>query len=118
MNRENQNGDGLKHYIIDYLNSGEISVTSIACESIMINITLPGLIICQLKICGVHRPPSKPMHDFLNFINQLLESNNSKMVLLGDFNVNVLDTNTPVVHQYENLFLSYGFQNEICLSTP
>ena len=115
--RENQNGGGLKLYVLDYLNSSEISVTSIACEVVMINITLPGLVIGKLKICGLYRPPSKPINEFLNFINQLFESNNSKMVLLGDFNVNVLDTNSQMVHRYENLFLSYGFQNEINLST-
>ena len=104
--RENQNGGGLKLYVLDYLNSSEISVTSIACEVVMINITLPGLVIGKLKICGLYRPPSKPINEFLNFINQLFESNNSKMVLLGDFNVNVLDTNSQMVHRYENLFLS------------
>ena len=115
--RENQVGGGLKLYVLDHLNASKIELESVGCESLLLNINIPGPGINQVKICGIYRPPNKPVGDFFNFVEGLLEINTANMVFLGDFNINLNDIHSSVVHRYKNLFVSHGFQNEIDLPT-
>ena len=46
-------GGGLKLYVLEYSNASKIELESIGCESVQVNINIPGLGINQVKICGI-----------------------------------------------------------------
>jgi len=64
-------------------------------ESVGVDITLGGYVH---TIIGTYRPLSVSINDFnLNFFNMLNNvNNNKKVVVLGDFNIDILSNNPPV----------------------
>ena len=71
-----------------------------------------------INVCGIYRPPDKPIREFCGFMEGIFEHYSRRsLVLLGDFNINILNLNNPLHTLYLNLLQSFGYKNEISLPT-
>ena len=114
---DGHNGGGIKLYYLDHISIARISgFESDSCESVMVRADVPGY--GPISVCGIYRPPQKPIGDFCVYLESLFEhSENRGLVLLGDFNINTLDVRNSNSTHYLNLLESYGYKNEITLPT-
>ena len=65
----------------------------------------------QLFILGFYRPQSGNKHTFCDLVEEILQNNilrNKKILVLGDFNINMLDPD-PLSTNFVNLLRSYHF---------
>ena len=112
-------GGGIKIYYIDNLTvttNETISGCFDSCESLFITTKVPK--IGKLTIGAIYRPPERNIADFCNFLTETLSSiNNSQSMVVGDFNINTLDSNDANVQNYINTFYEYYYVNEISLPT-
>ena len=118
--RPDRLGGGIKVFYLDY-----ISVTILeqftgclnSCESLFLKAYIPGY--GNLHVGCIYRPPSLPVSNFLEFMVEALEFlSDKRCVVLGDFNLDVLRAgHVTYINDYLELFMSYGFFNEIDQST-
>ena len=119
VNRDvSRNGGGIKFYYLDHIDVCILdSFTGIlqSCESLFVEANVPGF--GKLRVCSIYRPPNLSMNGFLRLIEDLLVIHgSSRLVLMGDFNSNVLsDRGDPVI--YKGIMESFGLTNEINLPT-
>ena len=91
-------------------------ISSIHCESIIIRVNVPG--IGYIFLCCIYRPPQTNFYHFCDFIEYLFDHFQDKNVmLLGDMNIDVCNISCSRTLYYNNLLVSYGYKNEICIST-
>lgn len=66
----------------------------------------------QLAIIGLYRSPSGNAELFLSKFEQLLSdvSNKGSFIVMGDFNIDVLDVNDPVTRRFEDVLKSFGLR--------
>ena len=111
-------GGGIKIYYLSHISMNimdNLLVNQPFCEALVIKASVPGF--GKLVVGGIYRPPNSPDNSFLTTMENILSSNcNSRTILTGDFNYNILNPNQHV-HDYTDLFISYGFSNEINLNT-
>ena len=88
------------------------------CEGTFIEIkSHQGVKISNLKsliVGSIYRHPHENFDDFYEILNKTLTkiSQNSNVLLLGDFNINVLSESTTA-KEYKNFLLSFGLRNHI-----
>ncbi|ESN91435.1 hypothetical protein HELRODRAFT_165469 [Helobdella robusta] len=72
-----------------------------------------------LKVIAIYRPPNYKFEPFLNKINLILHAIKSadKTVIVGDFNVNLLDNDSNDSKDFQNLLFSFCFSPLINLPT-
>ena len=71
----------------------------------------------KLFVGGIYRPPDKPMADFYQYADDLLNHfGNRKAALSGDFNVD-FNSEGPVSARFCEFVISYGVRNEIDRAT-
>ena len=109
-------GGGIKIYYLDHISVEIIpNFYSRACEYIVMKADVPGF--GKLCVCSIYRPPQANCNDFFVFIESIFQYfRENNVIILGDMNINVLDTNSQVSY-YNNLLESYGYKNEIYLPT-
>jgi len=73
---------------------------------------------------NIYRPPSDLIESYREFINELspilknLESNNTDVIIAGDFNINLLKVNEkPIFGDYFDMLTSHSFYPKITLPT-
>ena len=111
-------GGGIKMYYLNSISANiidNLTVNSPSCETLFINAKVPS---CEkIIIGGVYRPPNSLHYDFLSIMENSLSSiNNTRSIVTGDFNYNILDPN-DYTNDYMDLMSSYGFSNCITLET-
>ena len=118
--RANRKGGGLKLYCLDHMQyTVENCYTneSGGCESLFVTAVISGY--GKVNICGIYRPPKAGIPEFFSYLETLLDRcGNQKSIFLGDYNINSSDdceNNTSL--DYQSIFSSYGYQNEITLPT-
>jgi hypothetical protein len=100
-------GAGVSIYVRNNLNSTEIQGLNIEFEG---NNFL-GVFIQELniRIIGVYRKPSSNVNNFLDKLDNILESFNHSYII-GDTNINVLNSNNATVRDFIRIIDSNGFQ--------
>ena len=85
-------------------------------ESLFLRVNVPGF--GKLFVCGLYRPPSQSMSDFLTKLEQILAYCGSvRTVITGDFNIDFLKREVWPSRILCDLMTSYDFQNNINLPT-
>ena len=80
-------------------------------ENLCINLNVGDKMII---ICSIYKPPILNKHNFLvEFSNMLRSFGNDEAVIVGDFNINVLDHRASIVKQYLDTINSLGFANKV-----
>ena len=119
MLRVDRRGGGIKIYHnenIKLCTIEEISGIDGACEKLFLRANIPGL--GKLVLGAVYRPPSLSLPEFLHFFETTLDSiAGSRAVIVGDFNIDVMNENGVGADLYQNIFTQSGFKNEINLPT-
>ena len=80
-------------------------------------VSLPGL---SLNIAVIYRPPDKLVHSFVNDFLDYMEMNinsTGKLLLTGDFNIHINDTESPDANTFLDVLDSFGPQNHIRFPT-
>ena len=115
----NGRGGGIKIYYIAGLNVQvleDLSGVHELYESLFIRCCIPR--VGNVTIGGIYRPPHKSVPNFLVVITQCLNRiGNHRVIMGGDFNINYLSGDSPLVADYNDLFSSFGFYNNINLQT-
>lgn len=62
----------------------------------------------KLKICGMYRKPDSNMDKFLMDFDALLDKYRN-MIIMGDFNINLLNTSSLISSKYNNIINTSGF---------
>lgn len=72
-------------------------------------------------VCGtIYRSPSSELSAFFSAFSLVLDRlslENKNVIILGDININILDTTNSVCSEYMSSFSSYGFQSLISVPT-
>lgn len=72
---------------------------------------------------NIYRPPNDLVDSVRKFINefsphlQKLESNNTEVIIAGDYNINLLKIDKPVISDYFDMLTSHSFFPKITLPT-
>ena len=120
LNRKgDQLGGGLKLYYDECLNVtilNNLTGNDGPCERLFVRSYVPG--VGNIVVGGIYRPPDKSKSEFCQFLDGALEElGGGKSVLLGDFNINIINDSDSQVQNYSNVFLRYHFVNEINVPT-
>ena len=111
-------GGGIKFYYLDHISvirSNDLITDS--CENIIIKASIPGY-NRTIVICNIYRPPQNPYPPFYSFLENVINlASCQDLVILGDININTLDSQSTNASYYENLLESYGLRNEITVPT-
>lgn len=104
---------------LSYRRRSDLSLDVLKCESVWIE--FPETCFSQdakkLVIGCIYRSPSSSLTDFCEALNKVLHTlsfERKNVVIMGDMNVNLLDTTTPSYMEYTNILNGYGFE---CLIT-
>ena len=101
-------GTGVAIYLTDKLNgvvNDELSWVTKNLETLFVTIQHDE----PLNVGVVYRPPNGDSSEALNELKKIIESCPKKnLYLIGDFNINMHDENSKLVHDFENLILSLG----------
>ena len=113
--RSGRVGGGLKLYYQDNLNVTIIDDFTICTENYEVLLAKAHVPGCgHFKICGIYRPPSGSIPDFLNNITEVLDYVcDSKTIIFGDINLDLMQQNNSSVRDYYDLFASYGMTSMV-----
>lgn len=117
---EGHRGGGIKIYHLNTISVTKIerySSISGPCERLFIEAEVPTL--GPLLLGAIYRPPSADIGDFCELLSDiLLEIQGTKSILLGDFNLNILNPNFQAnIQNYIDIFYQNSYVNEINLPT-
>ena len=120
-NRQDRIGGGVAFYVLksfNYTILEEISVCNTFIESLFIEIVVPGN---KNIIAGViYRCPSSNSQEFLQYLSNLLRSinfDNKDFFLMGDFNIDLLDSNSRNAELLKGIYETYGLKQHISKPT-
>lgn len=90
----------------------------INCESVWLEVESSALPLNNRHtvIASIYRSPSSSNSEFCVQLERILATltlENKNIIICGDVNINILDTNTPVCLEYVRCFLSFGLQSLI-----
>ena len=109
-------GTGVAIYLTDKLNgvvNDELSWVTKNLETLFVTIQHDE----PLNVGVVYRPPNGDSSEALSELKKIIESCPKKnLYLIGDFNINMHDENSKLVHDFENLILSLGLSPLISTS--
>ena len=109
--RTDQRSGGVSVYVSTRLKSKIIPELSFISVTIEICTILVGIGRSSFYVICIYRPHSDTRENFINCLSRILENpilNNRKIVLLGDINLNILDSDQNV-NNYLNLMHSHSF---------
>ena len=114
LNSRNSRGGGLFVYIKEKFCVNIINIETKSFESIC-------MIVGDTAICCVYRPPNKDKMEFLKEFEEKILSNSSinreNFIIIGDMNINLLETEDNNVNDYEDLMSSNGLQRGLFTPT-
>ena len=114
----NRHGGGVLIYVLDNLSFNVIFPGSPNLELIIFSVTLAPPSPLKLTFGLFYRPPSSPSTIFDDILYSYIDvSFFSNFVLLGDFNVNMLDSSHPLFHKIQLLASSlwWSLNPHVCL---
>jgi exonuclease III len=82
------------------------------CEIVAITINV---LNNQIIVIGVYRPPSNEIDVFFDKFLECLDQIkiNEKTIIMGDFNIDFMKTNSPITNRFVNLMKTYGLESRI-----
>ena len=117
VTRQNTRGGGVSVYVSDKYDSimvDELSMCTNTIEICAVGITN------DIVVIGVYRPHGDTIDHFTNEIVAILNNpllKNKKIVILGDFNINLFLTNNSYIDIFTSEMQSHGFYNVISKPT-
>ena len=114
--RHNKRGGGVGLYVhqnLRYKRRPDLDVFCDSLESIFIEVYTK---FRKCIIAVMYRPPNRNCSDFFEKLNStldLLKKEKKECIIMGDFNINILDTTNPNSTDFLNLFLSYSYIPQI-----
>lgn len=117
--RPNHKGGGLAIFI-----KNDINYKLIPCENaIEKHFETTGISVLtklgKIIAVGIYRSPNGNLDTFFTQLESLLSDltkNNQKFIIMGDFNIDVLDVNSPTTKYFFNLLNSFGLK--WCINAP
>ena len=106
----NRNGGGVCMYVKNSIAFNRRSdFTSTLLESIWIDLLIPKMKPITIGTC--YRPPRLPINDSLEELQSIVSNINmdNETYILGDFNINYDDVNSPGCKKYHDILLLYNF---------
>lgn len=77
-------------------------------------ITFQSESLSKIILIGLYRPPLGDFNIFLNNFHELLQQiHRTKFIIIGDFNINVINKSDPKVKSFQNLLDSFNLKWEI-----
>lgn len=115
----NGSGGGIKIYVRECLNYSIVeNLTRLfpSHESLTVKINIP---CCEnVFVCAIYRPPDLRVGSFIEWLEPNLNFfENSKCLLLGDLNLNLLNSHKPKIREFSNLMSTFNFVNFITKPT-
>lgn len=106
-NRTERRGGGIALYIKETITAKRLCYQTICFENLFVELEIEGKII---KLLSVYRPPNASVADFLTEYDVCLKNiaKVNDLIVLGDFNLNLLDSNNNYVHKYKDMMAAYG----------
>lgn len=102
---------------IKYKRRFDLSLNVLNCESVWIEANFsPSSNLNNLIIACIYSSPSSSIPDFLHHLAAVLNiisAENQKVVLIGDININLLDTDSNSKIAYSGYFLGFGLESLI-----
>lgn len=111
--RKTQRGGGLLLYSRSDINIQVTNTEVCASEMLIGKIYYHDRIV---HLIGIYRPPNTHKHCFMDELKTVISQipDNQEIILLGDVNLNLLETNTtPTVESYKNTLCEYGMRSII-----
>ena len=89
------------------------------CEACFIEIVVDKQCGKNVIVGSLYRHPHDNFDEFFSAFAKIVEKINKKyqLIILGDFNINMIDYTSPTARTYKNLLLSLGLRNVINLPT-
>lgn len=104
-NNDEERAGGIVIYVHNMINSNEIySSISNNTDCLIID-----LVDFKIKIIGIYRHHSSDIHNFIDWLEDLL-SDHKNSILLGDVNLNLLNNTCNTTLNYMNMISSKGFE--------
>ena len=111
-------GSGVCLYVKNQFNFSKddhLSLCKESIESLFINITNTPE---PLKVGVIYRPPNASQDEFNKEYERILsELNGKKAYILGDFNINIMNTTSPPQERFQEIIYSHGFTPTISIPT-
>jgi Reverse transcriptase (RNA-dependent DNA polymerase) len=80
----------------------------------VINYEYISAVINGIKVYGIYRQPDSNVKEFIHEIEKnILSNNDEKIILIGDFNINLLNEEDNLVIKYESFLAKHGFYKQI-----
>ena len=112
-------GGVVKIYYRDHISVSDVPIYTgcfLSCESLFVKAHVPN--VGTIHIGGLYRPPQKPISLFSEFVENLMtQFTRSRVILTGDFNVDISKPELPGVRDFMDTMISEGYSNEITLPT-
>ena len=101
------------HNSIEFITIKELSLATSDYESVTIEFTN---ILKNLRLTCIYRHPQTSLESFELLLNKFMDTN-TQQILLGDINIDLLNTESTITQTYSNYLLSYGYEQKINLAT-
>ena len=119
---DQRRGGGVSVFCRDDFDSSKIENLSVVqnhFESCVIKVILDGS--KYILICAIYRPPTESVQEFILTLNTYFDSPifqaAETVIVSGDFNINLLDCESPTVNEFINLMHSYFYLPTITKAT-
>lgn len=103
---------------IPYKRRQDLFFDNIICESVWLEVEASALPLNNRHtiVASIYRSPSSSNSEFCLQLERILATltmENKNIIICGDVNINILDSNAPVCLEYFRCFLSFGLQSLI-----
>lgn len=123
--RANNNHGGVAVYIksnVHYNRRYDIELDVIDCESVWVQLNYDFLKLDNKSfIFGcIYRSPSSSVKNFCEALQNVMHTlalNHANVVIMGDFNINLLDLSSPSSLNYSGVYQSFGYECLISIPT-
>ena len=113
-------GTGVALYVHNSLNATlnpSLSQTRPHIETLFLSISMSGS-STDINVGVIYRPPNADQNEFLKDLQSIISKlPNKPTYIMGDFNIDLLKYNEPLVHNFEEIVLSQGLFPLISLET-
>uniref|UniRef100_L7LW06 Putative tick transposon n=1 Tax=Rhipicephalus pulchellus TaxID=72859 RepID=L7LW06_RHIPC len=116
MSRANQRGGGIALFVRTRYCTTSMNFSFINAECLPIKITLSNT---DLILLAIYRPPKNSVTRFLCELDEVLngQATVDQICVVGDLNINILNSTTVTVSDYLSILSKYGLQSTINFPT-
>ena len=99
-------GGGVSVYVRDSIKCQEVKNS---CKNEELNWVCVTIGETGLKLSAIYRPPSYPVAESLQYLETILQKFPKRHIIVGDFNINLLDSKATQTVNYNNLVIFNNF---------